>query len=74
MGYMIIHFGHVSKNMKMLGGSLKGIVHVLYQVVAGNEADQNRPSWKWGRIREVSEPDPSNVRSKSIKDGHPGRE
>lgn len=44
MGYVIIHSGQVSKNMKMLGGNLKEISYVLYQVVAGSEPDQNRQS------------------------------
>lgn len=47
MGYMSIHFGHVSKNMKKLGGSLKGLFHVLCQLVAGNEVAQNWQNGKW---------------------------
>lgn len=57
MGYMSIHFGHVSKNMKKLGGSLKGQFHVLCQVVAGNVVAQNWQNGKWvisrGEKREV---------------------
>lgn len=44
MGYMITHFGQVSKSMKMLEGSLKEIFCVLCQAMAGNEADRNRQS------------------------------
>lgn len=66
MGCTIIRFEQVSKTMP--GGSLKGIFYVLYQVQAGNEADQTQQSWKWVRVGEVSGPDPSNMRSKVVRD------
>lgn len=47
---------------------------MLYQVVSGNEAEQNRQCWKWVKSKEVSGPDPSSIRSTAVKDSDSGQE